>query len=122
MMQSEPPEAQPRLPLVRPLKLGRERLANNLVLAPMAGVTNLPFRLIAREAGASLVFTETVSAKGLAKLGPKSLRLVESAPAEQPLAYQIFGGEPGDSGNGVPGCERRGAGLCGPRRLRVRRG
>jgi len=94
MMQSKRPEAQPRLPLVRPLQLGGERLANNLVLAPMAGVTNLPFRLIASEAGASLVFTETVSAKGLAQRGPKSWRLVESTPAEQPLAYQIFGGEP----------------------------
>jgi nifR3 family TIM-barrel protein len=59
----------------------------------MAGVTNLPFRLIAREAGASLVFTETVSAKGLAMGGAKSWRLLESAPQEQPVAYQLFGCE-----------------------------
>ncbi len=90
MMHRDPQLAQPA---VRPLALGPERLERNLVLAPMAGVTNLPFRLIAREAGASLVFTETVSAKGLTRGGAKSWRLVESAPAEAPLAYQLFGGE-----------------------------
>lgn len=94
---------------VRPLQLGPERLPNNLVLAPMAGVTNLPFRLIASEAGAALVFTETVSAKGLAKGGAKSWRLVESAPAEQPLAYQIFGGEPDPVGEATRLLADRGA-------------
>jgi nifR3 family TIM-barrel protein len=94
---------------VRPLQLGPERLPNNLVLAPMAGVTNLPFRLIASEAGAALVFTETVSAKGLSRGGAKSWRLVESAPAEQPLAYQIFGGEPGPVGEATRLLAERGA-------------
>jgi len=79
---------------IRPLAVGPETLECNLVLAPMAGVTNLPFRLIAREAGAALVFTETVSARGLVQRGPKSWRLVESAPKEQPLAYQLFGSDP----------------------------
>jgi nifR3 family TIM-barrel protein len=79
-------------PPVRPLRLaGGEVLERNLILAPMAGVTNLPFRLIAREAGAALVFTETVSARGLVERGPKSWRLVESSPKEEPLAYQLFG-------------------------------
>lgn len=79
---------------MRELQVGPERLERNLVLAPMAGVTNLPFRLIAREAGAALVFTETVSAKGLASGGAKSWRLVRSAPTEEPLAYQLFGSDP----------------------------
>ncbi len=48
--------------LVRPLPVAKLTLPNNLVLAPLAGVSNLPFRLSARRAGASLVFTETVSA------------------------------------------------------------
>ena len=90
MMHRHKPEAQPA---VHSLSVGPERLERNLVLAPMAGVTNLPFRLIARQAGASLVFTETVSAKGLVHQGPKSWRLVESSPREEPLAYQLFGGE-----------------------------
>ncbi len=90
-MPSAPVESQS---LVRSLRVGPETLERNLVLAPMAGVTNLPFRLIAREAGAGLVFTETVSARGLVQRGPKSWRLVESAPKEQPLAYQVFGSDP----------------------------
>lgn len=73
------------------LRAGPVELESNLVLAPMAGVTNLPFRLIARRFGAALVFTETVSARGLVSRGAKSWRLVETAPAESPLAYQIFG-------------------------------
>jgi nifR3 family TIM-barrel protein len=90
MMQGERAEAQSR---VGPLRVGPETLERNLVLAPMAGVSNLPFRLIAREAGAGLVFTETVSARGLASHGPKSWRLVETAPKEDPLAYQLFGND-----------------------------
>lgn len=70
------------------------RLESNLILAPMAGISNLPFRLIARESGAALVFTETVSAKGLALKGAKSWRLVKTSPREQPLAYQLFGRDP----------------------------
>jgi nifR3 family TIM-barrel protein len=91
MMQRNHAEAQP---IVRSLSVGPRVLERNLILAPMAGVTNLPFRLIAREAGAALTFTETVSAKGLAAGGPKTWRLVESSPREEPLAYQLFGCEP----------------------------
>lgn len=80
--------------LVRPIELARIRLANNLVLAPMAGVSNLPFRLIAREAGAALAFTETISAKGLVNGGPKTRRLLRSSPREAPVAFQLFGSEP----------------------------
>lgn len=90
MMHRDRQEAQPA---VRSLALGSETLTRNLVLAPMAGVTNLPFRLIAREAGAGLTFTETVSAKGLVRGGAKSWRLVDSAPHDEPLAYQLFGGD-----------------------------
>ncbi len=87
-MEQSTPKSQP---LLRPLEFRGHRLERNLILAPMAGVTNLPFRLIAREAGAALVFTETVSAKGLVNGGPKSWRLVDSSPQEAPIAYQLFG-------------------------------
>jgi nifR3 family TIM-barrel protein len=63
-------------------------------MAPLAGVSNLPFRLIAREAGAALAFTETVSAKGLVMGGRKTWSLLESSPREAPVAYQLFGGDP----------------------------
>ena len=90
MMQPQVTETQS---VVHKLVVGPRTLERNLVLAPMAGVSNLPFRLIAREAGAALVFTETVSATGLVRGGAKSWRLVESTPREQPLAYQLFGAE-----------------------------
>ncbi len=79
---------------IRPIVLRQLTLENNLVMAPMAGVSNLPFRLIARQAGAALVFTETVSAKGLVRGGRKSRRLLETSPREAPVAFQLFGAEP----------------------------
>jgi len=79
---------------IRPIHLRTLRLENNLVLAPLAGVSNLPFRLIARDAGAALSFTETVSAKGLVMGGAKTRRLLETSPREAPVAFQLFGSEP----------------------------
>jgi nifR3 family TIM-barrel protein len=79
---------------IRPIELRRLTLESNLVMAPMAGISNLPFRLIAREAGASLVFSETVSAKGLVMGGRKTRRLLDSSPREAPIAFQLFGAEP----------------------------
>lgn len=79
---------------IRPIRLRRLALENNLVLAPMAGVSNLPFRLIAREAGAALVFSETLSAKGLVQGGRKTWRMLETSPREAPLAFQLFGSDP----------------------------
>ncbi|MFQ5699074.1 MAG: tRNA dihydrouridine synthase DusB [Myxococcota bacterium] len=96
-------------PCVEPLRVGPRVLESNLVLAPMAGVTNLPFRLIARRFGAALVFTETVSARGLVSRGAKSWRLVETAPAESPLAYQIFGSDAGALGLAAQMLADRGA-------------
>jgi len=95
--------------LVRPLQVGGLKLPNNLVLAPMAGVSNLPFRLIARQAGASLVFTETVSAKGLVMGGAKTWRLLRSSPREAPCAFQLFGSEPEILGEACSRLEDEGA-------------
>lgn len=79
---------------IHPIELRHHTLESNLVLAPMAGVSNLPFRLIAKEAGAALVFTETVSARGLVMNGPKTWRLLRSSPRESPCAFQLFGDDP----------------------------
>jgi tRNA-dihydrouridine synthase B len=79
---------------IRPIPLRLRTLENNLVLAPMAGVSNLPFRLIAREAGAALGVSETVSAKGLVMGGQKTRRLLDTSPREEPVAFQLFGAEP----------------------------
>jgi nifR3 family TIM-barrel protein len=79
---------------IHPIELRLHRLENNLMLAPMAGVSNLPFRLIAKQAGAALVFTETVSAKGLVMGGAKTWRLLRTSPRETPCAFQLFGSDP----------------------------
>jgi len=76
------------------LKIGNIELKNRLMLAPMAGVTSLPFRMIARSMGADLVFSEMVSAMGLTLNSEKTLVLLKSHPSERPLAVQIFGSRP----------------------------
>ena len=69
------------------------RLASPLAFAPLSGVSNLPARLLAREAGAGIVFTETVNARALVEGRPAALAKLRTDPAEGPLAVQVFGGE-----------------------------
>ncbi|NIQ95161.1 MAG: tRNA-dihydrouridine synthase family protein, partial [Desulfuromonadales bacterium] len=69
-------------------------LKNNIILAPMAGITDLPYRRIMKEAGAALVTTEMVSAKGLLHDGRRTFELLRSCAEEQPLAVQLFAGDP----------------------------
>ncbi|WP_298268059.1 tRNA dihydrouridine synthase DusB [Geobacter sp.] len=80
--------------MLKPLAIGSLALENNLVLAPMAGITNLPMRLLAREQGAALCFTEMVSVNGLVRDGQKSFDLVRSIAADRPLGVQLFGDAP----------------------------
>jgi len=76
------------------LKIGALKLENWLILAPMAGISNLPFRLIVKRLGAGLVTTEMVSAMGLVSAQKKTIQYLESYPEEKPLAVQIFGSDP----------------------------
>jgi tRNA-dihydrouridine synthase B len=76
------------------LKIGSLELAENLLLAPMAGITNLPVRLLAREYGAALCFTEMVSVNGLVREGEKSFSLMRSSTHDRPLGLQLFGDDP----------------------------
>jgi len=80
--------------VLKPLSIGSLQLENNLILAPMAGITNLPMRLLAREQGASLCFTEMVSVNGLVREGKKSVALMRSVPEDHPLGVQLFGDDP----------------------------
>jgi len=76
------------------LRIGNQKLNNGLIMAPMSGITNLPFRLIVKRLGAGLVTSEMISAMGLV-LGKKKTRdYLKSHPAEGPLAIQIFGSKP----------------------------
>lgn len=70
------------------------KLKNNLILAPMAGITDLPYRLIMKEFGAGLVFTEMVSANGLIRDGVRTRELLRSSPEERPLGIQLFADSP----------------------------
>ena len=76
------------------LKIGSLELADNLLLAPMAGITNLPARILAREQGAALCFTEMVSVNGLVRDGKKSFELMRSRAEDRPLGVQLFGDDP----------------------------
>lgn len=73
----------------------REILKNNpLVLAPMAGITDLPFRMICKEMGAGLVFSEMVSVEALIREHRRTKGMLRTDPAERPVVFQIFGSKP----------------------------
>jgi tRNA-dihydrouridine synthase B len=76
------------------LTLGTLKLENWLVLAPMSGRTNLPFRLIAKKWGAGLVITEMISAAGLWRGQERTHAYFKSHPDERPVSVQLFGSEP----------------------------
>jgi tRNA-dihydrouridine synthase B len=69
-------------------------IKNGLIMAPMSGKTNLPFRLIVKKMGAGLVITEMISAVGLSRGQPKTHAYLQSHPDERPVAAQLFGSEP----------------------------
>jgi tRNA-dihydrouridine synthase B len=76
------------------LTIGKLHLKNWLIMAPMSGKTNLPFRLIVKKMGAALVITEMISAVGLSRRQAKTYAYLDSHPAEKPVAAQLFGSEP----------------------------
>ena len=76
------------------LKIGNVVLDNPCVLAPMAGVTDLPFRLLCKEQGVGLLSMEMVSAKAISFHNKNTLELMRIEPQENPIALQIFGSEP----------------------------
>ena len=79
------------------MRFGSLNLGSNLFLSPLAGYTNLPFRLTLREVGGlDLATTDLVNARSLLEKNPKALKLIETSPADQPLAVQLFGSVPGE--------------------------
>jgi tRNA-dihydrouridine synthase B len=90
-------------------RIGDLALSNVTVFAPLAGFSNLPLRLLAKEAGCALVCSEMISAKGLEQDSGKTLRLMDSTPLEKPLSVQIFGAEPSVMAEAAAIVEARGA-------------
>lgn len=76
------------------MKIGNVALSDKTILAPLAGITNLPFRLMVKESGCGLVCSEMVSANGLLHQSQKTFALLASAPEEKPVSFQIFGADP----------------------------
>ncbi len=74
--------------------IGALKLKNPIISAPMAGISDLPYRLIMKRHGAALVFTEMISANGLFFNGKATRKLLESSPEERPLGVQLFGESP----------------------------
>ncbi|MBQ7677216.1 MAG: tRNA dihydrouridine synthase DusB [Lachnospiraceae bacterium] len=79
---------------IRPLSIGNVTLENNLILGPMAGVCDAPFRLLCREQGAGLVCMEMISAKALFFKNKKTRTLMFTCPDEHPVSLQLFGSDP----------------------------
>ena len=76
------------------LQIGSVTLDNNIILGPMAGVSDLPFRVLCSEMGAGLVCMEMVSAKAIIYKNRKTNMLLEIHPDEHPVSLQLFGSEP----------------------------
>lgn len=80
--------------MIQKLKIGNVELENNLILAPMAGVTDLPFRLLCKEQGAALCCMEMVSAKGIYYNNKNTESLLTVDERERPVSLQLFGSDP----------------------------
>ncbi|MBP6508629.1 MAG: tRNA dihydrouridine synthase DusB [Opitutaceae bacterium] len=92
------------------MRIGHCELASNLFLSPLAGYTNLPFRVTLRELGGlGWATTDLVNARSLLERNRTALKLVESSPADRPLAIQLFGSVPEEMRDAAVMCEAMGA-------------
>ena len=80
--------------LLKTLQIGNVTLQNNVILAPMAGVTDLPFRILCKEQGAGLLCMEMISAKAIFYNNKNTETLLEISPEEVPVSLQLFGSDP----------------------------
>ncbi len=89
------------------MKIGDININNPVVLAPMAGVTDLPFRIICKEMGADIVYTEFVSSNGIIRENKKTLDMIKFVNNERPIGVQIFGEDPNAVGLSAKMIEER---------------
>ncbi len=88
------PDAAARTPAVRPLMLGAREVWPPVVLAPMAGITNVAFRRLCREHGGGVYVCEMITTRALVERIPKTLKMVEFAPDEDFRSLQLYGVDP----------------------------
>ena len=75
-------------------RIGTIDIQDKLILAPMAGITDLPFRLLCKEQGCDILYTEMVSAKAMYYNNKNTIPLLATDPGEEPVGLQLFGSEP----------------------------
>ena len=92
-----------------PFSIGNVTFPNQLALAPLSGITNLPFRRIARELGAGMVVSELVSSNGLVQANKRTQKYLLTHPDEWPIVMQIFGDEPEPMAKAAKLAEQAGA-------------
>jgi nifR3 family TIM-barrel protein len=91
------------------MQFGSLNLKSNLFLSPLAGYTNLPFRLVVREVGGvGQCTTDLVNARSLLEKNPRAFKLIETSPADSPLAVQLFGSVPEEMRDAAVMLENRG--------------
>ncbi|MFL5302524.1 MAG: tRNA dihydrouridine synthase, partial [Anaeromyxobacteraceae bacterium] len=93
------------------MQIGPYHFAGRFFLAPLAGVSDRPFRKICRDMGAAFTYTEMVSAHGLAHGSAQTESYLDRDPEESPFAVQIFAGEPEWLARGAEAAVRHGAGI-----------
>jgi len=76
------------------IQIGNLKLENNIFLAPMAGVTDITFRIICKKTGCGLTYTEMITARGIFHKNKRTARMIEILPEEKPVAIQVYGSEP----------------------------
>ena len=84
----------PTAPVRAPLPLGSHQVWPPVVLAPMAGITNVAFRRLCREQGGGLYVCEMITTQALVERNPKTLRMIAFAPSEHPRSLQLYGVDP----------------------------
>ena len=82
------------MPLAPALRIGPHVVTPPVVLAPMAGITNSPFRRLCREYGGGLYVSEMITTRALVERDPETMRLIEFAPDEAPRSLQLYGVDP----------------------------
>ena len=93
------------------MQIGNIKLANRIVSAPMAGVTDRAFRILARENGCGLVVTEMISDLALIYANPRTYRMLDFRDEQPPLSVQIFGSNPETMGRAAVLVAERGASM-----------
>jgi tRNA-dihydrouridine synthase B len=94
---------------MKPLEIGNLKIEPALILAPLAGITNLPFRIVCRMGGAGLVWSEMISSKAMHFQDRRTKDMALFDPSEHPVAGQIFGRDPGEMAEAARFIEGRGA-------------